>query len=90
LTFCNMIEKAPIGAEVPRSGSRGSAIRNLLYRNAANADDASVAVGTSQIAASIDPRTQTGRQGIAELGEFEDAVILKTFGDVPDDFRFVT
>jgi hypothetical protein len=85
-----MIEKAPIGAEVPRSGSRGSAIRNLLYRNAANADDASVAVGTSQIAASIDPRTQTGRQGIAELGEFEDAVILKTFGDVPDDFRFVT
>jgi hypothetical protein len=30
------------------------------------------------------------RQGIAELGEFEDAVILKTFGDVPDDFRFVT
>jgi hypothetical protein len=30
------------------------------------------------------------RQGSAELGEFEDAVILKTFGDVPDDFRFVT
>jgi hypothetical protein len=30
------------------------------------------------------------RQGIAELGEFEDAVILKTFGDVPLDFRFVT
>jgi hypothetical protein len=22
--------------------------------------------------------------------KFEDAVILKTFGDVPDDFRFVT
>jgi hypothetical protein len=30
------------------------------------------------------------RQGSSELGEFEDAVILKTFGDVPDDFRFVT
>jgi hypothetical protein len=30
------------------------------------------------------------RQGIVELGEFEDAVILKTFGDVPNDFRFVT
>jgi hypothetical protein len=29
------------------------------------------------------------RQGNAELGEFEDAVVLKTFGDVPDDFRFV-
>jgi hypothetical protein len=30
------------------------------------------------------------RQGSPELGEFEDAVILKTFGDVPDDFRFGT
>jgi hypothetical protein len=30
------------------------------------------------------------RQGNAELGEFEDAVILKTFGDVPDDFLFLT
>jgi hypothetical protein len=30
------------------------------------------------------------RQGRPELGEFEDAVILKSFGDVPDDFRFVT
>jgi hypothetical protein len=30
------------------------------------------------------------RQGSPELGEFEDAVILKTFGEVPDDFRFVT
>jgi hypothetical protein len=30
------------------------------------------------------------RQGNVELGEFEDALILKTFGDVPDDFRFVT
>ena len=30
------------------------------------------------------------RQGTAELGEFDDAVILKTFGDVPDVFRFVT
>jgi hypothetical protein len=28
------------------------------------------------------------RQGSPDLGEFEDAVILKTFGDVPDDFRF--
>ena len=28
------------------------------------------------------------RQGSPELGEFEDAAILKTFGDVPDDFRF--
>lgn len=25
-----------------------------------------------------------------DLGEFEDAVVLKTFGDVPDDLRFVT
>lgn len=25
------------------------------------------------------------RQGSPDLGEFEDAVILKTFGDVPDD-----
>jgi len=30
------------------------------------------------------------RQGSPDLGEFEDAVILKIFGDVPDDFRFVT
>jgi hypothetical protein len=30
------------------------------------------------------------RQGSPELAEFEDAVILKTFGDVPDDFRFGT
>jgi hypothetical protein len=30
------------------------------------------------------------RQGSLELGEFEDAVVLKTFGDVPDDLRFVT
>jgi hypothetical protein len=30
------------------------------------------------------------RQGTPDLGEFEDAVILKAFGDVPDDFRFVT
>jgi hypothetical protein len=30
------------------------------------------------------------RQGSPDLGEFEDAVILKAFGDVPDDFRFVT
>jgi hypothetical protein len=26
------------------------------------------------------------RSGDANLGEFEDAVILKTFGQVPDDF----
>jgi len=30
------------------------------------------------------------RQGGAELGEFEDAEVLKTFGDVPDDLRFLT
>jgi hypothetical protein len=30
------------------------------------------------------------RQGSPDLGEFEDAVILRAFGDVPDDFRFVT
>ena len=30
------------------------------------------------------------RQGSPELGEFDDAVILKTFGDVPDDLRFMT
>jgi hypothetical protein len=30
------------------------------------------------------------RQGSAELGEFEDAVILKAFGDVPDDLLGVT
>jgi hypothetical protein len=29
------------------------------------------------------------RTGSPELGEFGDAVILKTFGDVPDDLRFV-
>jgi hypothetical protein len=29
------------------------------------------------------------RHGSPDLGEFDDAVILKTFGDVPDDFRFV-
>ena len=28
------------------------------------------------------------RQGSPELGEFEDSVILKTFGEVPDDFHF--
>jgi hypothetical protein len=27
------------------------------------------------------------RRGSAGLGEFEDAVILKAFGDVPDDFH---
>jgi hypothetical protein len=26
------------------------------------------------------------RQGNADIGEFDDAVILKTFGEVPDDF----
>jgi hypothetical protein len=30
------------------------------------------------------------RRGAPDLGEFDDAVILKTFGDVRDDFRFVT
>jgi hypothetical protein len=30
------------------------------------------------------------RQGSPELGEFDDAVVLKTFGDVPDDFQFIT
>jgi len=30
------------------------------------------------------------RQGSAELGEFDDAVILRAFGEVPDDCRFVT
>jgi hypothetical protein len=30
------------------------------------------------------------REGSAELGEFEDAVVLKTFGDVPDDLPFGT
>jgi hypothetical protein len=29
------------------------------------------------------------RTGSPELGEFEDAVILMTFGDVPDDLRLV-
>jgi hypothetical protein len=28
------------------------------------------------------------RSGDPNLGEFEDAVILKTFGEVPDDFGF--
>jgi hypothetical protein len=28
------------------------------------------------------------RQGSPDLGEFEDAVILKTFGEVPEDFHF--
>ncbi len=27
------------------------------------------------------------RSGDPNLGDFEDAVILKTFGDVPEDFR---
>ena len=27
------------------------------------------------------------RSGDPNLGEFDDAVILKTFGEVPDDFR---
>jgi hypothetical protein len=27
------------------------------------------------------------RSGDPNLGEFDDAVILKTFGDVPEDFR---
>jgi hypothetical protein len=27
------------------------------------------------------------RQGNADLGEYEDAVILKVFGDLPEDFR---
>ena len=26
------------------------------------------------------------REGNPDVGEFEDAVVLKTFGDVPDDF----
>jgi len=28
------------------------------------------------------------RRGNPELGEFEDAVILKTFGEVPEDFWY--
>jgi hypothetical protein len=30
------------------------------------------------------------REGNPDLGEFDDAVILRTFGDVPDDFPFMT
>jgi hypothetical protein len=30
------------------------------------------------------------REGSPDLGEFEDAVILKTFGDVPDDLLGIT
>jgi hypothetical protein len=30
------------------------------------------------------------RNGTPDLGEFEDAVILKTFGEVPDDFGFAS
>jgi hypothetical protein len=30
------------------------------------------------------------RQGSPDLGEFEDAVILKTFGEVPDDMLGIT
>src|SRR5258707_13209152 len=30
------------------------------------------------------------RQGSPELGEFDDAGIVRTFGDVPDGLRFVT
>ena len=30
------------------------------------------------------------RRGSPDLGEFDDAVILKTFGDVPDDFISVS
>jgi hypothetical protein len=30
------------------------------------------------------------RQESPDLAEFDDAVILKTFGDVPDDMRVVT
>jgi hypothetical protein len=30
------------------------------------------------------------RQGSPELGEFDDAVILKTFGQVPDDLLRIT
>jgi hypothetical protein len=30
------------------------------------------------------------RLGDGDLGQYEDAVILKAFGDVPVDFRFVT
>jgi hypothetical protein len=30
------------------------------------------------------------RQGSPETGEFDDAVVLKTFGDVPDDFLGIT
>jgi hypothetical protein len=29
-------------------------------------------------------------RGTPDISEFEDAVILKVFGDLPDDFRFVT
>jgi hypothetical protein len=28
------------------------------------------------------------RRGSTDLGEFEDALILKAFGEVPDDFLF--
>jgi hypothetical protein len=27
------------------------------------------------------------RRGNPDVGEFDDAVILKTFGEIPDDFR---
>jgi len=29
------------------------------------------------------------RRGSPDLGEFEDTVILKTFGEVPDDLHFI-
>jgi len=34
-------------------------------------------------------RAAASRRGGLNLGEFDDAVILKSFGDVPEDFRQV-
>jgi hypothetical protein len=65
----------------------------LAPRDAVECPHAAAAIRRAEALARKDTNAGAvafSRQGSPELGEFEDAVILKSFGDVPGDFRFAT
>lgn len=54
---------------------------------------AAAAIRRAEVMSSKEPNAGAvafSRSGSPELGEFEEAVILGTFGDVPDEFQFGT
>jgi hypothetical protein len=61
-------------------------------RDAVECAHAAAAIRRSEVLTSKETNAGAiafSRSGSPELGEFEGAVILRTFGDVPDDLRFV-